>query len=241
MELGQAEDGFLLQLVQFWVKVVAAGQRLLPLPTMFWYGLDHVKAGSSLVPPGILDPKFNSISGRAWNCPSVLGRSMGKAGCRLVSCQLPRLGDWWLGTQNCGAQLKVRVPCPLPCCVSPSPFRENHVTAGHHNVQQKAEESPAKACHTGGPATTGPLREEPMALLEGFLVFLRKSNRWKSQQQLDSVRDRLLLHGARRWDQEGDSVMKECHSSPGPFQDTSVSWLPPPFQLPGAWISRPAK
>lgn len=53
MELGQAEDGFLLQLVQFWEEVVALGQKLLPQPTMFWHGLDHVKAGSSLVPTGI--------------------------------------------------------------------------------------------------------------------------------------------------------------------------------------------
>lgn len=53
MELGQAEDGFLLQLVQFWEEVVAVGQRLLPQPTTFWYGLDHVKAGSILVPAGI--------------------------------------------------------------------------------------------------------------------------------------------------------------------------------------------
>lgn len=53
MELGQAEDGFLLQLVQFWEEAVAVGQELLPQLTMFWYGLDHVKAGSSLVPTGI--------------------------------------------------------------------------------------------------------------------------------------------------------------------------------------------
>lgn len=53
MELGLAEHGFLLQLVQFWEEVVPVGQRLLPQPTMVWYGLDHVKAGSSLVPSGI--------------------------------------------------------------------------------------------------------------------------------------------------------------------------------------------
>lgn len=123
----------------------------------------------------------------------------------------------------------------------PLASRENRVAAGHHNVQQQAGKSPAKACHTGGPATAGPLREELMALLEGFLVFPRRSSRWKSQQQLDSVRGRLLWHGARRWDQEGDSVTRECLSFPGPFQHTAMSWLPPPFQLPGAWISHPAK
>lgn len=53
MELGQAEDGFLLQLVQFWEEVVAVGQRLLPQSTTFWYRLDDVKAGSSPVPTGI--------------------------------------------------------------------------------------------------------------------------------------------------------------------------------------------
>lgn len=58
VELGQAEDGFLLQLVQFWEEVVAVGQRLLP---QSWCRLDHVKAGSSLCPLGSLDPKFNLI------------------------------------------------------------------------------------------------------------------------------------------------------------------------------------
>lgn len=43
-----------------------------------------------------------------------------------MSCQLPRLGDWWLGTQNCGAQLKVsRALCHAECL--PLTFRENRV------------------------------------------------------------------------------------------------------------------
>lgn len=90
-----------------------------------------------------------------------------------MSCQSPRLGDWWSGTQNCGAQLKVCVPYTLLFSVSPTHFR---VAAGHHDVQQKAGESPAKACHTGGPATAESLREKLVALLEYFLVFPRKSS-----------------------------------------------------------------
>lgn len=94
MELGQAEDGFLLQLVLFWEEVVAVGQRLLPQPTMFWCGSDLVKAGSSLVPCGIFGSKFNSIPGRDWNCPSVLGRGVGKAGWCPASHQGWGIGGW---------------------------------------------------------------------------------------------------------------------------------------------------
>lgn len=106
------------------------------------------------------------------------------------------------------------------------------MAAGYQDVQQKAGKSPAKACHTGGPATAQPLRDELMVLLEGFLVFLIKSSRWKSQQQLESVRGQLLLHGARRRDQEGDSVTRECHSSPGPFRTLQC----PGYHLPSSCL-----
>lgn len=82
MELGQAQDGFLLQLVQFWEEVVAVGQKLLPQPTMGWTML------------GSLDTKFNSIPGRDWSCPSILGRAVGKAGWCPASCQGWGIGGW---------------------------------------------------------------------------------------------------------------------------------------------------
>lgn len=98
MELGQAEDGFLLQLVQFWEEVVAVGQKLLPQPTMFLYGLDRVRQVPAWCPlGGSLDPKFNSIPGRDRSSPSVLDRGVGKAGWRPASRQGWGIGGWERG------------------------------------------------------------------------------------------------------------------------------------------------
>lgn len=158
MELGQAEDGFLPQLVQFWEEIVAVGQKLLPQPTMFWHGLNHVPAWCPL---GSLDSKFNSIPGRDCSCPSVLGRSVGKAGWCPASHQ-----GWGIGAGNLELWGTAEGLCPMSSamlCVSYSLSGKTVWLMGTtmYNKRQGV-------CHTGGPATAGPLRDELMVLLEGL-------------------------------------------------------------------------
>lgn len=76
-----------------------------------------------------------------------------------MSCQSPRLegGGWEPRTGGtpgglCSMSSPISVHLPLTS-------RENCVAVGHYDVQQHAGKSPAKACHTGGPATAGPLRD----------------------------------------------------------------------------------